>query len=186
MKTNGHFMDSRIAQVFFRLLAPVMDSRFRYRFFDPVKTLRGAGIRHGERVLEVGCGTGFFTIPAAKLVGDGGRLYAVDPHPLAIQEVSATVQSAGLANVTVIRGDAMRTGLASGCVDLVLLFGVIPAPVLPLDRLLPEMHRVLRWEGTLAVWTAFPWWSPASVTRSGLFVRVGKENGVHGFRRAGA
>ncbi len=184
VKQNGHFMDSRIAQVFFRLLTPVMDSRFRSRFFDPVKTLDAAGIRPGERVLEVGCGTGFFTIPAAALVGERGRVYAVDPHPLAIRQVSAKMRAAGLTNVTLIRADAMEAGMTSGCVDLVMLLGVIPAPVLPLDRLLPEMHRLLRAEGRLAVWTAFPWWSPASVTRTGLFVGSGKENGVHRFTRA--
>jgi hypothetical protein len=36
--------------------------------------------------------------------------------------------------------------------DMALLFGVIPFLSLPLNRLLPEMHRVLKPEGTLAVW----------------------------------
>jgi len=34
--------------------------------------------------------------------------------------------------------------LETASVDLVLLFGVVPFPTLPLDRLLPEMHRVLK------------------------------------------
>jgi len=45
------------------------------------------------------------------------------------------------------------------------------------------MHRLLKPEGALAVWTAFPWWSPASLTQRGLFVYVGKESGVHNFRK---
>ena len=184
MKEAGSFMDSRTAHLFFQVMAPVMDSPWRTRFFDPVTILEAAGIRAGQEVLEIGCGTGFFTLPAAELVGHQGRLYAVDPHPLAIERVTQKVQAAGLTNVRLIRGDAMAAGLANGCIDLVLLFGVIPSPVVPLDRLVPELHRLLRAEGALAVWTAIPWWSPASLTRNGLFVSQGKERGVHNFRKA--
>ena len=45
---------------------------------NPMKTLQGAGIQPGQRVLEVGCGTGFFTIPAAQMIGEEGCLAAMD------------------------------------------------------------------------------------------------------------
>lgn len=184
MKTRLFFADSPTAHFLFRLMAPLMESPLRGRFFDPVRTLKGARIQSGQEVLEVGCGTGFFTIPAVELVGDEGRVYAIDPHPLAIEQVARKVQDAGLTNVRPINADATEAGLASDSIDLALLFGVIPSPTLPLDRLLPEIHRLLRSEGALAVWTAFPWWSPASLTKGGLFVYVGKESGVHNFRKA--
>lgn len=184
MKLRGSFMDSRIAHLLFRLMARVMDSPLRYRLSHPVTILEGAGIRPGQEVLEIGCGTGFFTIPAAELVGNEGRVYSVDPHPLAIEQVTRKVGDSGLANVRLIRTDATEAGLASGCIDLALLFGVIPSPIIPLDRLLAEIHRLLRSDGALAVWTAFPWWSPTSLTRNGLFVWTGEEGGVHNFRRA--
>jgi len=184
MKSKAYFRDSPTTRFLFRVMALVMESRLRSRFFDPVRSLKGAGIQSGQEVLEVGCGTGFFTIPAAELVGDRGRVYAMDPHPLAIEQVARKVRDAGLTNVRLIMADATEAGLVSRSMDLALLFGVIPSPTLPLDRLLPEMHRLLRPEGGLAVWTAFPWWSPASLTRSGLFVYAGKERGVHNFRKA--
>jgi ubiquinone/menaquinone biosynthesis C-methylase UbiE len=184
MKTRVSLGDTPIAHLLFRLIAPAMESRLRHRFFDPVRALKAAGIRSGQGVLEVGCGTGFFTIPAAGLVGEKGRVYAIDPHPLAIKQVARKVRDAGLTNVRLIRADATEAGIASGSIDLALLFGVVPSPTLPLDRLVPEMFRLLRSEGALAVWTAFPWWSPASVTRAGLFVYDGKKGGVHSFRKA--
>jgi ubiquinone/menaquinone biosynthesis C-methylase UbiE len=177
------FGDSVPAQILFKIMAPVMESCLRRKFFDPVKTLKAAGIQSGQEVLEIGCGTGFFTIPAAELVGDGGHLYAVDIHPLAIEQVAGKVQDAGLTNVTLIKTDALATGLASDRMDLILLLGVIPSPTLPLGRILPEMHRLLKPEGFLAVWTAIPWRLPESLTKAGLFVYVGKANGVHRFRR---
>ena len=177
-------MDSRTAHLLFRLMAPVMESRLRYRLSDPVTILEGAGLRPGQEVLEIGCGTGFFTIPAAELVGDEGHVYALDPHPLAIEQVTRKIQDSRRTNVRLIKADATEAGLVSGCIDLALLLGVIPAPIIPLDRLLSEIHRLLRPEGALAVWTAFPWWSSTALDRNGLFVWTGEEGGVHNFRRA--
>ncbi len=183
MNMRVSFGDSSIARVLFRLIALVMESPLRRRFFDPIKALKAAGIRPGQVVLEVGCGTGFFTLPAAELVGQEGRVYALDPHPSAIEEVARKVQDAGLTNVRLIRGDATEAGLATGSIDLTLLFGVIPSPTLPLDRLMPEISRVLRSEGALAVWTAMPWWSPASLTSGGLFVYIGKRGSIFRFEK---
>lgn len=183
MKAKGFWGDSRIAHFLFRVIALVMESPLRRRFFDPINALKASGIQSGQKVLEVGCGTGFFTIPAAMLVGDKGRVYAIDPHPLAIEQVARKLQAADRDNVRLIKTDATVLGLVSGTMDLVLLFGVIPSPTLPLHRLLPELHRVLKQEGGLAVWTALPWWSPVSLTRNGLFTYTGGKSGVHTFRR---
>jgi demethylmenaquinone methyltransferase/2-methoxy-6-polyprenyl-1,4-benzoquinol methylase len=151
---------------------------------NPVTTLRGADIQPGQTVLEVGCGTGFFTLPAAKLIGDDGCLVAMDALSDFIEQVSKKVKSADLKNVRVVKRDALNTGLSAATIDTALLFGVLPWPALPLNRLLPEMHRVLKPEGRLAVWL-FPvsGWVPKSILQSGLFTYVGKRNGVYNYRR---
>lgn len=177
-----------IRRLMFGIMAPiiagVMESPQRRRFQDPVRMLKAAGVTPGREVLEVGCGTGFFTIPAAGLVGDEGRVHSIDVYPPAIERVAGKVQDAGLTNVLLTEADATDTDLPGESFDLVLLFGVLPSPTLPTGKLLPEMHRLLKSGGALAVWTAFPWWSPASVTKNGLFTYAGKEQGVHTFRRA--
>ena len=160
-----------------------MESRFRYRFFSPRKTLRGADILPGQTVLEVGCGTGFYTVSAAQLVGDQGRLVAMDVLPMSIEQVSKKMQTANLKNVRLVKGDALHTGLSAEIIDTVLLFGVIPSLVLPLNRLLPEMHRILKPEGILAVWPPIPGWLPQSILRSELFTYASKRNGVYNFRQ---
>jgi demethylmenaquinone methyltransferase/2-methoxy-6-polyprenyl-1,4-benzoquinol methylase len=151
---------------------------------NPVTTLRGADIQPGQTVLEVGCGTGFFTLPAAKLIGDEGCLVAMDALSDFVEQVLKKVKSADLKNVRVVKRDALNTGLSAATIDTALLFGVLPWPALPLNRLLPEMHRVLKPEGRLAVWL-FPvsGWVPKSILQSGLFTYVGKRNGVYNYRR---
>jgi demethylmenaquinone methyltransferase/2-methoxy-6-polyprenyl-1,4-benzoquinol methylase len=76
--------------------------------------------------------------------------------------------------------------LDTASIDKVLLFGVIPFPLLPLNRLLSEMYRVLKPEGTLAVWLFPPmvhFWVPKSILQSGLFTYIRKQNGVYNYRR---
>lgn len=160
-----------------------MESRLRYRFFGPLNILKGADLLPGQSVLEVGCGTGYFTIPAARLIGDQGCLIAMDVVSESAELVSNKVQAANLKNVRVIKGDAMNTGLDAESFHMALLFGVIPAPMLPLDRLLPEMQRVLKVEGTLAVWPPVPGWLPQSILKSGLFRLSSKRAGVHNFKK---
>jgi len=91
------------------------------------------------------------------------------------KRVSIKVQPAGLKNVCVVKRDALDTGLDPASIDKVLLFGMLPFPFLPINRLLPEMHRVIKPEGSLAVWL-FPvsGWVPKSILESRLFTYVSK------------
>ena len=103
-----------------------------------------------------------------------------------LEEVAQKVQKANLKNVRIVQRDALDTGLETANIDKVLLFGVIPFPLLPLDKLLPEMHRVLKPEGTMAVWLFPPLvhsWVPNSILRSGLFEYLNKRNSVYNYRR---
>jgi demethylmenaquinone methyltransferase/2-methoxy-6-polyprenyl-1,4-benzoquinol methylase len=178
--------NSKILNLIFKPAGMLMGSRVRGWLMNPMRTLTGAGIQPGQTVLEVGCGTGFFTIPAAELIGDHGCLVAMDPLSDYTKRVRNKVQSAGLKNVRVVKRDALDTGLDSASMDQALLFGVIPFPFLPLNRLLPEMHRVLKPEGSLAVWLFPPgvhFWVPKSILKSGLFAFISKRNGVYNYRR---
>jgi len=171
---------ARLGHGVLRALAAVMESRLRYRFFAPQQALQGAGIRPGQTVLEIGCGTGFFTVPAARLLGERGSLVALDRLPASVEAVSAKVRAAGLKNVRVVEGNALDTKLEAESMDLVLIFGVIPAPMLPMGALLDEMGRVLRPGGTMAIWP--PSWVHWEVCRSPHFTYAGKKHGVLKYR----
>ena len=173
-----------IGRLFARALAAAMESRFRYQFFGPTKILEGVDNLRGQDVLEVGCGTGFFTIPAARFIGDQGSLVAMDIVSDSVEMVTNKMQAAKLRNVRVIKADALDTHLDSASFETILLFGVIPAPMVPLNPLLTELHRLLRAEGNLAVWPPVPGWLPQSILKSGLFTLTGKRNAVYNFRRS--
>lgn len=178
---------SKFLNWLFRPAGWAMESSLRRLLHDPEKILRGADVRPGQTVLEVGSGTGFFTIPAARLIGDRGSLIAMEPLSTYVERLTDKVKSAGLHNVRIVRRDALNSGLEAGSIDRVLLFGVLPFPSLPLNRLLPEMHRVLRPDGTLALWQfPVPGWVPGSIRRSELFAELERRHGVYNYRRCEA
>ena len=112
-------------------------------FRNPYKLLKAAGLKPGQKVLEVGCGPGFFTIPAAKIVGEEGIIYAVDTHPLAIKSVKKKIERGGVKNVKPILTNASNTGLPDQSVDLAFLFGLRYIAG-GLENVISEMHRILK------------------------------------------
>ena len=61
---------SRLLNLLLKPAGAAMESKLRNHLTDSERILRGAAIRPGQTVLEVGSGTGFFTIPAARLIGE--------------------------------------------------------------------------------------------------------------------
>ena len=178
--------NSKVIHFLFKPAGKLMGSKLRQRLMDPVKTLRIAEVQPAQTILEVGCGTGFFTIPAARIIGDEGWLIALDASSGFLEEVSKKVRDAEFNNVVILQRDALNTKLDSGIVEKVLLFGVIPFPLLPLDKLLPEIHRLLKPEGTMSVWLFPPLvhsWVPNAIVKSGLFTLTNERSSVYNFRR---
>lgn len=116
---------------------------------NPYKLLKAAGLKEGQTVLEVGCGPGFFTIPAAELVGDEGHVYALDIHPRAVERVKKKIEKKALKNVTAICANASDTGLPGGSIDLVFVFGLRHITG-GRETMLTELSRVLKPGGILS------------------------------------
>jgi ubiquinone/menaquinone biosynthesis C-methylase UbiE len=138
--------DSRVS---FRMIRLVHETLYGW-FRNPSKALSAAGLEPGQRVLEVGCGPGFFTLPAASIVGASGRVVAVDVNPHAVEHVRAKAAAAGAANIDVLLEDASDASLAADPFDLVFVFG-LPRAAGGFEKLWEGIHRALKPGGILAV-----------------------------------
>ena len=171
-------------RVHFRMVSFVHDTLYGF-FVNPYKLLNSAGLKPGQKVLEIGCGPGFFTIPAAKIVGEKGSVYALDINPVAIKTMRRKIKEKGLKNVKVILADASETGLPEESVDVAFLFGVIHA-LDDVDAVMQETHRVLKVKGVLSIQK--PWWPEKklldTVTKNGLFSFKEKTGGVFKFEKS--
>ena len=114
----------------------------------PRKTLEEVDLVLGDRVLDYGCGPGAYVPDAAEMVGESGKVYALDIHPLAIERVRSIVAKKGLTNVETICSDCY-TDLPDGSVDVVLLHDVFHMLNNP-QAVLTELRRVLKPGGVLS------------------------------------
>ena len=108
-----------------------------------------AGLASGERLLDVGCGTGNAVLAAARA---GAEVTALDPSARLVEVARERLAAAGV-DATVLVGDAQALPFADGSFDVVLsVFAVIFAP--DAERAIGEVVRVLRPGGRalVSVW----------------------------------
>lgn len=122
--------------------------KFRDFFLPRRNILKEVGIKPGFQVLDYGCGPGGYVIPLAELVGESGKIYALDIHPSAIRKVQGIASKKQLANVETILSDC-QTGLPDNTLDAVLLYDAFHHLSDP-DVVLREIHRVLKPDGILS------------------------------------
>jgi ubiquinone/menaquinone biosynthesis C-methylase UbiE len=150
----------------------LMELMYRVRDLlqDPRRALDMAKLGEGMRVADYGCGPGSFTIPAALIVGDGGRVYAVDIHPLAISSVRMRAAKNGLGNVEAILVQAYDSGIEAASIDRILLIDTIHRIEDP-DALFRELRRIVKPDGLLFMHKGHMSMSEqhSLVERSGLF-----------------
>jgi SAM-dependent methyltransferase len=133
-------------------LAWLVNNPIRRRYMRPI--LDRVGIRLGERVLELGPGPGAFTLDAARRVGPGGRIVAVDIQPEMIAQVERRVRGAGLINVEAHVASAYALPLDDASVDRAFLVTVLPE-IPDQARALAELRRVLKPGGVLSITEEF-------------------------------
>jgi ubiquinone/menaquinone biosynthesis C-methylase UbiE len=136
-------------RIHFRVMALVHETLYGL-FRDPYEPLKAAGLRPGQRVLEVGCGPGFFTLPAEEIVGQDGSVVSLDVSPTAVAHVQQKVEEADATNVEVLLANAADTGLPGESFDLVFVFG-LGHVVGDLRDIWGELHRLLKPGGALSI-----------------------------------
>ena len=120
-------------------------------FMNADKLLIPSGLKEGDNVLEVGCGPGFFTIPAARIVGERGLVYAIDINPFAIEKVKKKIEKSDVKNVKAIIADVAETGLEEDSINLAFIFGTIHSLMGILEEVIIELHRILKENGTIVI-----------------------------------
>ena len=116
------------------------------------KMLSEVGIGEGQSVLDFGCGSGTYSIPAAEIVGKNGRIHSLDVNRGALEKLSRKAEKEGLDNIVTL--------LSSGNVDIpidnetlnhVLLIDVLQE-ISDKETLLEEIHRILKPDGLMTVY----------------------------------
>ncbi len=118
-----------------------LPDKLREKWQNPLSILGKTGLRPGDKFMDIGCGDGYFAIPAAKIVGDKGMVYGVDINGDVIEELKRKAEAEKLTNIELMVAEAETTVFFEGCADIVF-FGIDlhdfrdPAAVLENARLM--------------------------------------------------
>ncbi|HJS98291.1 MAG TPA: class I SAM-dependent methyltransferase [Terriglobales bacterium] len=121
----------------------VFDSPGRDQRLQINRIMDMLGITPGKNVADIGAGSGWFTMRAARRVAPAGTVYAVDINPDAIRYIDHRVKSESLSNVKTILSKADDPLLPQNTVDAVLLlktYHEVADPVALLERLRPSLR----------------------------------------------
>jgi ubiquinone/menaquinone biosynthesis C-methylase UbiE len=121
----------------------IFDSPGREERLQINRVMDVLGLVSGKVVADVGAGSGWFTVRAARRVGGGGLVYAVDINPEAIRYVEERAKKEELRNVKTILGKADDPMLPAGSVDAVLLLKTYHEVAQPI-ALLQNLRAALR------------------------------------------
>lgn len=123
------------------------------RFVDPVQVVREIGVHAGSRVADIGTGSGAYALALAKVVGDEGRVYAIDVQKEMLTRLANEASKRGLKNIDTVWADVDRSGgskLADRSVDMVLFSNVL-FQLEAKDIALLEARRILKKDGHCAI-----------------------------------
>jgi ubiquinone/menaquinone biosynthesis C-methylase UbiE len=112
------------------------------------KRIQQFGLKEGMTVVDYGCGPGRYSVRFAKIVGERGKVYAVDIHELALEYVARRAEKMQLSNVIPVLASDYKSPVPGGAADMAfaldMFFGVKdPA------ALLAELHRIIKPQGVL-------------------------------------
>lgn len=120
----------------------------RRKWQDPEATLREIGLKPGDNFMDIGCGRGFFALPAARLVGNRGIVYGVDVSTDSIQELKEKAKNEKLSNMVLIAGEAESTIFCESCADIVF-FGIDLHDFRDPEQVLQNTRKMLKPHGRL-------------------------------------
>lgn len=126
-------------------------------FADPENNIKQFGLKEGEYVADLGAGSGFYTFAAAKIVGEKGRVYAVEVMKELVQTLKNQASEKRLHNIEVVWGDIEElngTKLRDHVADVVILSNIL-FQVEDKLGLINESKRILKPKGRVFIvdWT---------------------------------
>ena len=154
-----------------------LDSNFRRKLQPPDKIIQRSGIRKGMRVLEVGCGSGAFTTFVARVVGEEGKVYALDIQPEMLQQLESKLarpENEDIKNIEPVNSSAYDLPFDDNSLDLVYMVTVLQE-IPDRSKALQQVRRVLKPGGILSVteWLPDPDYPWKSTT-----IKIGREAGL--------
>lgn len=116
------------------------------------RVMEEIGIREGDAVIDFGCGFGHYTFPAAELVKQKGKVYAIDKNKDILNYINKLCDSRSISNITAICADEAKfCEFEDGSINCVFLYDILHGQNMDRYGLIREIHRCLCNNGILSI-----------------------------------
>lgn len=140
----------RVADVMSYHGAPWLERDTREQEETPQALLAKLALRPGQKVADLGCGSGFYSRRMARLVAPAGTIYAVDIQPEMLRMVEASAGAEGITNIVTVLASTDDPKLPPGALDWILLVDVYHELQEP-EPVLAKMREALAPDGRVAL-----------------------------------
>jgi len=120
------------------------------KFIDPGVVVSHIGLKSGNIVADLGCGAGFFSVAAARAVGNSGVVYAIDVQDSKLAATQSAAKQYSLNNVITMKADLDKPFLdiPEGHCDTVIMASILHE-IDSRENLLKNVYRLLKTGGKI-------------------------------------
>lgn len=153
------------------------------KFINPSNLVVQVGLHKGDSVADFGCGSGFYALPAAQMVGNRGNVYAVDIMENKLAATQSIAKQMGFHNVKVIRADLEKPidDITETSCDAVILANILHETPDP-RAVIENAYRVLKTGGKVLV---VEWKKEYTPIGPNIDKRVGEREMTEAFTKLG-
>lgn len=151
------------------------------KWHHPEISLESIGLRSGMTFMDIGCGYGFFTIQAAYIVGETGKVYAVDTATSSINRLKREAAEKGLKNIRAEVATAEETIFCDECADIVF-YSIVLHDFRDPVKVLHNAKRMIKPSGTLV---NLDWKKKPMTLGPPLQIRFSEEKAANLIKQAG-
>ncbi len=124
------------------------DEQERRKWQNPEAILADIGLRPGLTFVDLGCGGGFFALPAARMVGEKGKVYGLDVSARYIASLEELAAREGLKNLYLTEGKAEELVICEQCADIIF-FSIVLHDFQDPARVLENARKMVKPAGKL-------------------------------------
>ncbi len=102
-----------------------LDSDDRKKQMPPNETLKNMLVTENVDLFDIGAGTGYFSIPASRIVGEQGKVYAIDTSNEMLEELEERISQKDIKNIELIKGTTYETDISVNTADYIFISNVL-------------------------------------------------------------
>lgn len=127
-----------------------LDNEKRRELLPPKQTLINLHLHKGDIMADIGCGIGYFSIPASKIVGNSGKIFAIDIQPEMLHDVEVETRENNISNIEIVLTEGNNLRLEDNKVNFAFVSNVLHE-IEEKEIFLNEVKRIISPDGKIAL-----------------------------------